>query len=76
MKSIPSELNSSGFKDGKDDLDMTNYLGYVTYDVIFQCFLNVIVLCVSNSKIGKRMYELLAMVLIDNFHALDWENIR
>ena len=29
MESKPSELNSSGFKDGKD---LTIYWGYVTYD--------------------------------------------
>jgi len=75
MESLPTELNSSGFKDGKDNLDLTICLGYVTNDGFFTCFLNVIILCIIKTKIGKEINKLLAMVLMDNFDALDSENI-
>ena len=75
MESLPTELNPSGFKDGKDNLDLTICLGYVTYDAFFTCFINVIVLCIVKTKIRKERNRLLAMVLMDNLDALDSENI-
>jgi len=75
IESLPSERNSSGFKNGKDNFDLTICLGYVTYDAFFTCFINVIVLCIIKTRIGKAINKLLAMVLMDNLDALDSENI-
>jgi len=75
VESLRTELNFSGFKDGKDNLDLTICLGNFTYDTFFTCFIIVIVLCIVKTKIRKERNKLLAMVLMDNLDALDSENI-
>jgi len=39
MESFQTELNSAGFKDGKDTLDLTICLWYVTYAICFTCYI-------------------------------------
>jgi len=57
-------------------LILTSDSGYVTSDIFFTYFLNVIVPYIRKTRIEKKLYESPALILMDNCHAHVSENIR
>ena len=54
MESIQIELDSSGFRDGKDALVLTSDAGYVTNVIFFTYFYDVIVPYIRKTIIEKN----------------------
>ena len=76
LESIPIELDSSGFRDGKDALVLTSDAGYVTNDIFFTYFYKVIVPYIRKTRMEKKLYESPALIHMDNCYAHVSENIH
>jgi len=75
-ESIPTELDRSGFRDGKDGLVLTSSSGYVNSDIFFTYFMNIVVSYIRNTRNEKELYDYPALILMDNCHSHVSENIR
>ena len=61
-ESIPTELDRSGFRDGKDGPVLTSSSVYVNSDIFFTYFMNVVVSYIRNTRNEKELYDYPALL--------------